>query len=218
MVGAWAVVFWFVLLTGRSQLYLSSRTAWLIPVGAVILSIVTLGRLFSLRSAHPRPISKRDSLAFTVMVVPVVLIIALPPTALGSFAADRRSTLAVGASAEEIATGPLTLVEIAGAQRSAETMAALVSRAGEEVSFVGFVTRRPGTPADEFVLTRFLVSCCVADAQSVQVRVVSAPPGRFEEDEWVRATGKMYPLGQEVILVAGEIESVPRPKRPYLTI
>ncbi|MGH2738157.1 MAG: hypothetical protein ACRDHH_05020 [Actinomycetota bacterium] len=42
------------------------------------------------------------------------------------------------------------------------------------------MTRREGSPADEFVLTRFIVSCCVADALSVQVRVVGAPPGRFE--------------------------------------
>jgi uncharacterized repeat protein (TIGR03943 family) len=218
MVAGWAALFWFVWLSGRSLLYLSDRTAWLIPVGALILGAVALGRAFSLRSPRPRPISMRDSLAFAVMAIPVVIVIALPPTALGSFAADRRSALTVGPSAEEIATGPITLIEIAGAQRSNETMAALVSRAGEEVSFVGFVTRGPGAPADEFVLTRFLVSCCVADAQSVQVRVVSAPPGRFEEDEWVRARGKIYPLGKQVILVASDVESVPRPERPYITI
>jgi uncharacterized repeat protein (TIGR03943 family) len=95
-------------------------------------------------------------------------------------------------------------------------MKALVQRAGTEVSFVGFVARDSSMPADEFMLSRFLVSCCVADALSIQVRVVGAPPGQFGEDDWVRVTGAMYPLGREVIVDASAVESVPRPKRPYL--
>jgi uncharacterized membrane protein YcgQ (UPF0703/DUF1980 family) len=66
------------------------------------------------------------------------------------------------------------------------------------------------------VLTRFLISCCVADALSVQVRVTGAPPGEFEKDEWVRVTGGLYPLGREVVVQASDIEEVPRPKHPYL--
>ncbi|MGH2699345.1 MAG: TIGR03943 family putative permease subunit [Actinomycetota bacterium] len=90
-------------------------------------------------------------------------------------------------------------------------------RAGEAVDFTGFVTKDPGAPADEFVLARFLVSCCVADALGVNVRVVGAPPGRFEADEWVRVSGKFYPLGSDVIVDATNIERVKRPKRPYLS-
>ncbi len=95
-------------------------------------------------------------------------------------------------------------------------MKALVQRAGSEVSFVGFVARESGMPADEFMLSRFLVSCCVADALSIQVRIVGAPPGELAEDDWVRVTGALYPLGREVIVDAAEVVSVPRPKRPYL--
>jgi uncharacterized repeat protein (TIGR03943 family) len=95
-------------------------------------------------------------------------------------------------------------------------MQELTRRAGADVSFVGFVTRDQGMPADEFLLTRFLVSCCAADALSIQVRVVGAPPGRFDADTWVRAEGRLYPLGGEVIVDAARVEGVPRPSRPYL--
>ena len=71
-------------------------------------------------------------------------------------------------------------------------------------------------PADEFVLTRFLISCCVADALSVEARVVGAPPGKFDNDDWVRVRGNFYPLGNEVIVDSSEITRVPKPKRPYL--
>lgn len=96
-------------------------------------------------------------------------------------------------------------------------MKALVARAGSTSSFTGFVDKRPGEPADEFLLSRFLISCCIADALSIQVRVVNAPPGEFKPDDWVRATGKLYPLGREVILDASEVVKVPKPEHPYLS-
>ncbi|MBA3349841.1 MAG: hypothetical protein H0T12_04730 [Actinobacteria bacterium] len=112
--------------------------------------------------------------------MPVVAVLALPPSALGSYAASRRSSF-VGsgylASPEDVASGDLSLTDIAGALQSQGGERALARRAGSQVSLVGFVTREAGMPADEFVLTRFLVSFCVADALSVQVRVVGAPPG-----------------------------------------
>jgi uncharacterized repeat protein (TIGR03943 family) len=95
-------------------------------------------------------------------------------------------------------------------------MQALVNRAGTRVSFVGFVALRDGMPADEFMLTRFIISCCVADALTVQVRVIGAPPGKFHKDRWVRVTGTMYPLGREVVVDASEVVPVERPAHPYL--
>jgi uncharacterized repeat protein (TIGR03943 family) len=219
VMAAWAGLLWFLMVSGRTALYLSSRTAWVVPMGAVILTIATVGRLASARSQRPGALSGKEALALGAIVIPVVAVLVLPQASLSSFAASRRSSF-VGAgfvaSAEDIAEGELSLPDIAGAMRTTEGKKALVARAGDEVSFVGFVTRDDGTPADEFTLTRFLISCCVADALSVAVRVVDAPPGKFKEDEWVRVTGELYPLGEEVAVDASEIERVPRPKRPYL--
>jgi putative membrane protein len=217
--GAWAALFWWLLLTDRTQLYLSSRTAWVVPVGAIILTIAFAGRLASARSEVPETLERGRAVAISLIVVPVIVVMALPPVALGSFAASRRSSIAgtgFAGSAEGIATGNITLVDVAGALRSREGMHALAKRAGDDARFVGFVARDPATPANEFMLTRFVVSCCVADALSVQVRVVGAPPGQLANDEWVEASGSVYPLGREVILDASEVRSVKRPAHPYL--
>ncbi len=96
-------------------------------------------------------------------------------------------------------------------------MRALVARAGEEVSFTGFVARDQGMPADEFQLSRFVISCCIADALAVQVRIVDAPPGELKEDQWVRVTGLLYPLGSEVVVTATSVEKVAKPEHPYLS-
>jgi len=217
---SWAGVFWFLLFTDRTSLYLSSRTAWVVPIGAVCLTVGLVGRLLSLRTDEPQPITARSAWGIGLIVMPVITVLALPPASLGSFAAQRRSSFTsggFGTSAQDIAAGELSLLDVAGGLRSSDGMKALVRRAGEQVSFTGFVTKQPGAPADEFVLTRFLVSCCVADALSVDVRVVGAPPGRFKADEWVRVSGEMYPLGKEVIVDSTSIEPMKRPKHPYLS-
>lgn len=216
---AWAALFWWLLATERSLLYLSDRTDWVVPMGAIILTIAVAGRLRSVRGPHPEPLRRTDAWRLCAIVLPVVATVALPPASLGSYASSRRSTFASSgytSSAADIESGELSLVDVAGAVRSEDAMRALVKRAGSEVSFVGFVARDSSMPADEFLLSRFLVSCCVADALSVQVRVVGAPPGELAEDDWVRVTGAMYPLGREVIVDASDVVSVDRPKRPYL--
>lgn len=217
--GAWAALFWFLIATDRTSFYLSSRTAWVVPMGAIVLTIATLGRLASSRVDNPEPLGRKEIAGLALIMVPVVTVLSLPPASLGSFAASRRSSLTSGSfvsSAEDISSGELSLVDVSGATRSREAMRALVQRAGDSVSFTGFVTRDSTTPANEFVLTRFLISCCVADALSAEVRIVGAPPGKFKEDQWVRVSGAMYPLGREVIVDANEVVGVPRPKRPYL--
>lgn len=217
--GAWAAFFWSLIFTGNTTLFLASRTTWLAWLGAIGLSVAALGRLASARSPRHEPIDGRTAWTGVALLLPVAILTAQPPGVLGSFAAQSRASFVSQgyvSSASDIASGELSLADVAGAVRSREGMRALAGRAGDVVDFTGFVTKEPGAPADEFLLTRFLISCCVADALSVQVRVAGAPPGRFAEDDWVRVTGNIYPVGREVVLDATEVVGVPRPKRPYL--
>jgi uncharacterized repeat protein (TIGR03943 family) len=154
------------------------------------------------------------------MVLPVLLVAALPPATLGTFSADKRTGFAgtgVAAAAGDIASGELTFVDIAAGQTTPEGERALATRAGETVDLVGIVTRYPDTPVDEFLLTRYVVTCCVADATVAQVRVVNVTPGAFDDNEWARVSGTIYPLGREVIVNATEVEAAARPERPYLS-
>lgn len=220
VLGAWAALFWFLLVSGRDAFYLSTRTEWVVPVAAVLLTLATFGRIASARAAQPEPLRSRELGVMIAMVVPVLLITILPPATLGSFSAGKRSAVAgagFSASAGDIATGDLTLVDVATAQTTPEGERALAKRAGEQVDFIGFVTRYADTPADEFLLTRYVVSCCVADATVAQVRVVNVTPGAFADNEWVEVAGTIYPIGREVIVNASTILDVPRPERPYLS-
>jgi uncharacterized repeat protein (TIGR03943 family) len=220
VLAAWAVLFWFLLLSGRDALYLSTRTAWVVPVGAVLLTGASVGRLASARTRTPAPMTLREAWALAFMVVPVVLVLALPPATLGSFSAGKRAGFAsagIATSPGDAGTGAISLIDVAAAQTTKEGETALAGRAGENVDLVGFVVRYADTPADELLLTRYIVTCCVADATVAQVRVVNVQPGAFSANEWVDVKGAIYPLGREIIVNASSVVAVPRPEHPYLT-
>ncbi|MEA2579656.1 MAG: hypothetical protein QOE83_548 [Actinomycetota bacterium] len=218
VLAAWGALFWFMLLGGRSSLYLSNRTRWLVPTGAILLTLAALGRLASARTAVPRPANRSDGRVAALMLVPVVVLFALPPATLGAYAASRRSvTSGGGVSAADISSGAITYFDIASALGNREAMQALTNREGEQIVLEGFVTNQEGDATGEFFLTRFLITCCVADATATEVRVVDAPPGGFPDNQWVRVTGAMYPVGADVLIDAASVETIPRPADPYLS-
>jgi uncharacterized repeat protein (TIGR03943 family) len=218
-IALWAAMFWFIIATDRLAFYLASRTSWLAPVGAVTLSLAAVGAVIIARTAHAEPLRRSHLRNLTILVVPAVALMLFPPTTLGSYALSRRSNTIKGAyvsvSGRDISTGDLSLLDIFGLSYNGE-IHRLAARAGSSSSFTGFVTKYPDGAADEFALSRFMVTCCPGDAVSIRLRVVGAPPGEFKTDDWVRVTGKIYPVGKEVVVDASEVVKVDRPERPYL--
>jgi putative membrane protein len=218
--GTWALLFWALLLTGRTYLYLSSRTAWLIPMGAIIVTAAAVGRLASARTTDDEPLDRRTAWTLGAISLPVVLVLALPPATLGTYSVGKRATFggsAIGATARDV-TGPLDFVDIGAAQSFPAAMRQLEARAGEPITLEGFVTLEASAQPDEILLTRYIVTCCVADATIAQVRIVGLPPGDYQNDQWLRVTGNVYPVGREVLVAASEPAApIPVPDQPYLT-
>lgn len=221
VLGVWAGMFWFLLLADRVPFYLSTRTSWVVPIGAVLLTAAAIGRLGAARSIDATPLLRRDAIVMALMLVPVLIIMVLPPATLGSFSASKKtsfSSLNYSTIYGEITDdSPITFLSIAAGQTSTPGARALAKRAGSDVDLVGFVTRFDSTPTDEFYLTRYVVTCCVSDATITQVRVVDVPAGTVEIDEWVEVKGQIYPLGREAIVTQTSITPAETPEVPYLT-
>jgi uncharacterized repeat protein (TIGR03943 family) len=215
----WAATFWFLIAADRAAFYFSSRTTWLAPVGAITLTAAMVGRFLSAKVTRPEPVTRRQLGTLAILIVPALIITAFPPAALGSFAVSRRSTAIKGAyvsvSGRDLSKGDLSLLDIFGLSYNGD-LDKLAPRAGSTSAFSGFVTKDPSDGADEFRLNRFMISCCPGDAVNIQLRIVGAPPGQVEADDWVRVTGKLYPIGATVIVDATEVERLERPEHPYL--
>jgi putative membrane protein len=92
---------------------------------------------------------------------------------------------------------------------------------GQPADLIGFVYRDirfDGKP--QFMVARFAISCCVADAAAIGVIVQSKDAGNWTADSWVHVTGKFD--NQTVdgratpILIADSIAAAAQPDHPYL--
>ncbi|MBG9773132.1 hypothetical protein ABD71_08695 [Brevibacillus laterosporus] len=75
---------------------------------------------------------------------------------------------------------------------------------GHPLELMGFVYRQPNMQENEFVVARFSVSCCTADAQVSGVLVQSPNAKEFKTDSWVkvnRALGLTTYEGNELLVL-----------------
>jgi len=86
---------------------------------------------------------------------------------------------------------------------------------------IGFAYTEPDYPEGMFIVARFTVSCCVADASAIALPVyLGAGMEQPEQGEWVRVTG-MVEAGTFLddaapVMWADVIEQVDVPEHPYL--
>ncbi len=90
--------------------------------------------------------------------------------------------------------------------------------AGKELETLGFVYKEPGFASNQFVVARFSVTCCTADASVFGVLVESA--SKWAKDSWVQVRGKLELRKVDgfdmLVLKAAHIQPVQAPKDPYV--
>ena len=129
-----------------------------------------------------------------LLVLPLVVLLLVAPPALGADAASREAVPLPryqGSTFPPLDAGndgvaPLALTEFVDR--------ALWDDAGslddQPVRLIGLVVHDDEVPGG-FLLTRFVVSCCAADAFPVQIGVVGG--GRPPQDSWVEVEGTLVP-------------------------
>lgn len=91
---------------------------------------------------------------------------------------------------------------------------------GKTIELSGFVYRQDDFPSDQFVVARFGVTCCTADALPYGVMVTLPNAKDYPNDTWVKVKGtisKTMYQGEDIILVdVKKIQKIPEPKSPYV--
>jgi uncharacterized repeat protein (TIGR03943 family) len=158
-----------------------------------------------------------------LLLVPVLVVVLVQPAALGSYAASSRSAVPGAGS-----SFPTLAAPVRGAVPM--SMAEFVTRAlrdpghslaGVRVRLVGFVA--PGEGADAYRLTRFVIFCCAADAEALQV-VVRGDGTRRQRDQWLEVEGQWLPQPLAAaddpspsppVLTVDTVRPITQPHRPY---
>jgi uncharacterized repeat protein (TIGR03943 family) len=203
-----------VWLSGDSDRYLGARTTWVVPFGAFATGLAA-AILLRRRRRDDQPLQISEGAGLAALLLPIVLALAVPDAELGASAAERR---AVDPSAiARVAATRSTTSKISYAQIMADAIHPQPgARPGVRVGLVGFAMQRPGTAPGLFQVTRFQLTCCIADATPLFVTVdpPDAPPPR---NAWVSVTGPLARRHGELIVQADSVQRIDEPSRPYLS-
>jgi len=91
---------------------------------------------------------------------------------------------------------------------------------GQKVKVQGFVIHAPDLPEQYFLLSRFVITCCAADAYPVGLPVKLKESRKdYPADTWLEIEGQMITADlagkRQLTIQPKSIKKIPEPKNPY---
>lgn len=91
---------------------------------------------------------------------------------------------------------------------------------GQKVKVQGFVIHPPELPPEYFLLSRFVITCCAADAYPVGLPVKLTQPGDYPADTWLEVEGQMLTetiVGKRQLIIQASVppKKIVEPSNPY---
>jgi uncharacterized repeat protein (TIGR03943 family) len=217
---AWAAFFDYLWLSGRAVDYVGPRTTWVVVFGAVALTAASILYVSGVvtRAQTVRP-TGRELGRLVIIVSPIALAAMAPSVTLGAQAVGQKRAAdgATSLARLESYDGSIRLYELASAAYDPEWAAERGIKAGLRVEFDGFVSRKGDDGSVE--LSRFLASCCAADAMPYSIDVfLPADTAEVEENQWLVIRGRVVErAGRERTfqVMADEAEPIGRPPDTY---
>lgn len=221
-------------LDGSLGYFINLRYGWLTVIAMVCLVLLAAALLLTARTSARGGAGKRVAMPWmgaALLVVPVLLAL-VPPRPLGTDAMATRA-LQIGSVPAAAGLGPASELEVgaSGAPRTVLDWLVLFDQestgggdlsrfAGESARVRGFVYRDERFPAGTFMVSRFLLSCCAADAAPIGLAVRWPDAEFLEDDAWVWVSGEFSVesfLGERMpVLVGAEVTAADQPPQPYL--
>ena len=232
---------------GTLAFYISQRFVWLSLLAVLLFIVLALtiayrlmdvgrsdvGRSDVKRQTSESPITnyqlptthaRASALGLAIVAIPALLGLLVPARPLSASAIESRG---IGLSApvrpgntvqaQRVQNGPKSILDWLRDFSRTEDLAKFN---GQQTDVIGFVYKDPRSKANEFWVSRFAISCCVADATALGLLVQTSDAQTLKADSWVRVTGKLQ-LGEFAgekmpMVVAEKIEPAQQPNQPYL--
>jgi uncharacterized repeat protein (TIGR03943 family) len=234
LVGVFAL--WAGLTDGMLQFLRPSMRPWLVAAAVVVcllglMQVVTGRRDGAPDHGHDDQHGHSHNLRVGWLLVLPLCVGLLAPAALDAYSAQRSVAASQRSwdlssfdvekmlSAEAIAGGTpkLALIDYLGATTNAKGRDFLVAH---QVRLEGFVVRDGSGNGRGFLLTRFFIGCCAADAIPLQLYVQTTQP-LPPDNEWVSATVTLDRNHTTVASTAhaqatlGSLDAIKKPSEPY---
>jgi uncharacterized repeat protein (TIGR03943 family) len=215
----WASALVWLLFTGRYKMFLRPGLWTLLLWALVVLLLFAAAVLWSRSSFSSERMMAAPGIRLGVLLLPLIYVMAAQEQTLGSHAFKNRLSgptymerFALGSPAIVEGDNPLvTLLDILQNFQAYE---------GRKITTQGMVYRDDTVPLGHFLVFRFLIVCCAADALPAGALVSHEEIDSFAQDTWVSVEGILglkkvgdltFPLIQ-----AESITRIDPPKDPYL--
>jgi len=237
------LMFYAKLSDGTLFFYINQRFAWLSLLAALLYVALALTVLYSeLRDRQTTPTDAAEVLwlepraahrasdgriswqGIGLLALPIVLSLIVPAQPLGAGAISNRG-ISLTAPEQSSSTSRFQRPSAAPQNildwlREFSSLGDPRALDGRQVDVTGFVYRDQRNQPDQFWVSRFVVSCCVADAAAVGMLVQTSGAEVLTVDSWVRVIGKLRAgefAGELIpIVIAERIEPIQQPAHPYL--
>jgi uncharacterized repeat protein (TIGR03943 family) len=216
-VAAWAGFFDYLWISGHANAYVGPRTTWVVTFGALTLTVVAAVYLAGVRSTQPAQTPRAAEVGrLGIVIAPIVLAAMAPAVGLGAQAVGQKRAAEGKAAIARLKAprGDIRLYELAAARTNPKWATDNGIVKGLEVRFDGFIFEpaKNGT----VVLSRFLATCCAADAVPYSITVTSDVDVPFKRNQWVKVSGVVQTGGKRKLYVAAHsIDAIDRPLNPY---
>ncbi len=210
--------------------YINARFLPLTMVGALSLLWLARARIgpeanHAQQHDHDHDAGHKSGWVLLILTVPLVLGLLIPAQPLGASAVANKGLAAAPLAAGSQAS-PLQL-EMSPTDRTVLDWVRAFSYSsdpgvylGQPADVIGFVYHDPRLVEGQFLLARFTITCCVADAAAIGIIVNWDEADSLPDNAWMRVQGfiEMGDLdGQRMPAIRAELlENVPPPDQPYL--
>ena len=216
--------FAWLIATGNVSIYINQRFAWLVVVGAGIFILLGLVNLRGSLGQGDEDQHEHYQIGWDILLIvalPIILALLVPARSLGIEAINGGISLSpVGvASASAFQRSPLDR-NILDWLREFERAPSPAAFNGTPADVIGFIYREPDFAPDSFMISRFTMSCCVADAFPIGMPVLAEDSADFATGKWARVTGELMAADFDgefmPVLMADSLEPIEEPQQPYL--
>jgi uncharacterized repeat protein (TIGR03943 family) len=225
--------FVYIIASGNLTNYINVRFAWLSYLAAVLFLLIGVGSAYDLLKGHHHEHhhdhdhehdhnhGQMSWWVLGIVAVPLVLGTLIPSQPLSASAVGGNISIKAVAvdSAAAFSKAPKDR-NVLDWLREFNTSTNPASFDGQEADVIGFVYREPTFPKNTFMVARFAITCCVADASAIGLPVLYDKAATLTDGDWVRVAGAFKAgdfRGTSVpILQVKTLDKVPQPDHPYL--
>lgn len=222
------LIFWFYT-NGKLTFFVHPNYVNMIVVSAGFLTLLGVAFFFT-KSHYCCEHDHKDFIAphaaWLLLLIPLTLGFTIPPKPLSSETATARGI----SSDVSLLTGETSDFQFA-IRSEDKTLLDWVKTfnldpepenyAGSKVDFEGMVLKSDTLPPGYFLIAKFFIACCAADARPIGVPV-RFDPSKFQpkDNEWIRIKGEI--MGDTIaderraVIDLESFETIPVPENPYI--